>query len=424
MPGANGPKNDGPRWAAFEVPRRRAAQWWVDEAEELTPRRKATLAWVLAHPEAVVVPATTLVMAAFAVAYGGGDDAAFRHAGEAMVGPRILDTFGNAWLQIGPFYLVAVGLLGRLVEPWAGGRATDILLASLQGALVVWLAMGTTGRLARFNGRPTVLARWAVGSTLAVGGAVALSLEWGHPEELLLGLLLVEVGLLVGRGRHAWAGALLGVSVGVKAWGAIGVGALLGARRYRGVLVAGATAALVVAAAYLPFVLFGAFRTTEHVWGFGTSTALGWVAARTGMSEWALRAGEGVLVGAVGAAVARRRWSSPAVLALLVITLRLLLDPAPRPYFVCPAIAVALVWVWTSGSRGARRWRAPITILSPLPVQLRAALPPDQTWHVALALVTLVGVYALVAEASETRRRRPHLAATPGTPSAATTLTR
>ena len=375
-----------------------------------------------------MVTAATIIAGAFGLAYGDGDDTAFRHVGEHMLGRGFFDTFGNSWLQIGPLYLVVVGLLGRLVEPWAGDHVTTVLLAAVQGGAVVWLAMGTTRRLARHQGRPSVLARWVVGSALAVGGAVSLALEWGHPEEPLLGLLLVDICLLAARGRHAWAGALLGAATGVKLWGATGIGALVATRRWRDVVVAGSAAAVVTAAVYLPFVLSGEFRTTQHVWGFGTSSLLGWVAARTRWSEWAIRALEGVLVGAAGAAVARRRRSSPAALALLVITLRLLLDPEPRPYFVCPAVVVALVWCWTSPSPGARRWRVLITVLSPLPIQIRAFLTPAQTWTTALALVTVVTAYVVVADRASARADRALrggvVAAADATAAAPTTLAR
>lgn len=392
------PTRPRPSRAVREQMAPRATAWWRREVERLSPRRRRALAWCLEHPAAIVVPAAAIVSAAFTVAYGDGDNAAFLHAGDHMLGRGFLNTFSDSWLQIGPLYLIFLGLLGRLVGPWAGAEGTAVLLSALMGALLVWLATGTTGRLARHWGRPTLLARWAVGWALALGGTVPLALEWGHPEEPLLGLLLVEVGLLAARRRHAWAGALLGIATGVKLWAATGLGALLVPRRFADVVRAGAAAAAVTAATYLPFVLFGDFRTTQHVWDFGTSSLFGWLAARTGASEWAVRALEGLVVGAGGALVARRRWSSPAVLALFVVTLRLLLDPEPRPYYVCPAVAVALVWAWTSPSRGARRARVVVTVLSPLPVQLRAVLTPPQTWAAALTLVTLATVYVVAAE--------------------------
>jgi len=413
-----------PRSAITERIVPRATTWWQREVDRLSPRRRRALAWSLEHPAAIVVPAAAIVSAAFTVAYGDGDNASFLYAGDHMLGPGFLNTFSDSWLQIGPVYLLLLGVLGHLVGPWAGAEGTAVLLSALMGALLVWLATGTTGRLARYWGRPTLLARWAVGWALALGGSVPLALEWGHPEEPLLGLLLVEVGLLAARRRHAWAGALLGIATGVKLWAATGLGALLVPRRLRDVITAGAAAAAVTAATYLPFVLFGDFRTTQHVWDFGTSSLFGWLAARTGASEWAVRALEGLVVGAGGALVARRRWSSPAVLALFVVTLRLLLDPAPRPYFVCPAIAVALVWAWTSPSRGARRARVLVTVLSPLPVQLRAVLTPTQTWAAALTLVTVATVYAVAAEVAHARTiaRAAAVVADDDATAAATTL--
>jgi hypothetical protein len=413
-----------PSTQGWDVVVARGARWWADQVERLSPRRRALLRWSLAHPEAIVVPASAVIFGVFGVAYGGGDDSAFRHAGEQMIGPGFVDTFRSPWLQIGPLFLLPIGALGRLVEPWAGDRAAGVLIGAIAGAFVVWLAMGTARRAARLHDQPTEAARWVVGAALAVGGAVSLALEWGHPEEPLLGLLIVETGLLVARGRHAWAGAVLGVAAGVKLWGATGIGALVAARRFRGVVAAALTAGIVVALTYLPFVCFGQFGTTQHVWGFDGSTMVGWVAAHSGLSEWAVRAGEGAAVGCAGAAVARRRWSSPTLLALIVVTARLVIDPEPRPYFLSPAIAVALVWAWTSPSRGARRWRLLITVLSPLPVQLRAVLAPDQTWYAGLALVTAVTVGALVAEVREARRRvdaQPSAVAA-GRTAAATTL--
>ena len=381
--------------------------WWDAEVARLTPRRRTVLDWMLTHPEAIVVPASLLILGVFGVEYGEGDGNRFRLAASQMVGPGFLHVFGDKWLQIGPLYLFPLGVADRLLEPWAGSTVTGMILVAVQGALVVWLGMGTTKRAAVLNGVPDLLPRWVVGAALASGGVLSLALEWGHPEEVALALLIVESGMLVARGRSAAGGAVLGLAFGLKAWAPIGAGVFLLPRRVRPFVVAAATAALVGALVYLPFVTFGEMNTFQYVWHFRDGTLLGWIADRTGASEWLLRVAQGVVAALVGAAVARARWSSPALVALVVVSARLVLEPYPLPYYVCPAVAAALVWAWTSPARSARRWRWVVTVASPLPIQLRAVLDPGVLVHTWLAMVAAVAVFAVVADFRESRRSSP-----------------
>lgn len=372
--------------------------WYEAELARMTPHRRASFHRLLQHPEAIVVPASFLIFVVFAVEWGDGDATAFRQAASQMIGSGFFDVFRDEWLQIGPLYLVPLGLANRLVEPLSGTVVAGHLLLAVQGALVVWLAMGTTKRAARLGGSPDLLSRWVVGGVLAAGGAVQVALEWGHPEEVALALLVVESGMLLRRGSALCGGALLGIAVGVKVWAAIGVGVLLLPRRTRRVLGACAVAAVVVVASYLPFAVLGEFDTFRHVWHFADDTLLGWLEERTGLSEWLLAASQGLVAGLAGLIVARRRWSSPTLLAVVVIAVRLVLEPRPSPYYVCPAVAATLVWLWTTRAPMARQWRALITVFSLLPIQLRTVLVVSDLKVAWLVMVALAASFAIVAE--------------------------
>jgi hypothetical protein len=140
---------------------------------------------------------------------------------------------------------------------WGGGElavyraaAAPCLLASAM--LGVWLvsrmrAAGVT-RIAR-----------GAALMLCVANPMTLStLESGHPEELLGGVLCVAAVLVAMRGRPIWAGVLLGLAVANQEWALVAVGPVLIAlprARIRALIAGGTAAALVL----LPLLAGGKF---------------------------------------------------------------------------------------------------------------------------------------------------------------------
>jgi len=372
--------------------------WLARELDRLSPRRRSALQWWLEHPEAQLVPVSAIVFGAFVVIYGDGDAPAFRASGVDLWTGAGLDVFANQWLQVGPVYLALLGLATLAVEPWAGVVLTGVLLGALQGAVLVWWAMRLARRTARRTGADPVPAAWAIGLVLAVGECVQIALEWGHPEEIAVALLLAEAALLQVSGRPVRGGALLGLAGATKLWAVIGAPVALLGRRPRTIAVCAAAALGVVAVAYLPFLLHGQVRTFEHVWNFDDQTILGWWGFRTGWSEWSLRAVQAGAAVLVGAAVAWRRPLVPELTVLGAVVARVLLDPFRLQYYLSPALVLIVLWAWTSTTPGARRWRLPVAVLAVVVVQARAVLPPDATWWFGCAMVLAGLVLALISE--------------------------
>jgi hypothetical protein len=201
-------------------------------------------------------------------------------------------------------------------------------------------------------------------------------LRVGHPEELLGAVLCVAAVLLGMSGRPVWAGALLGLAIGNKAWAAVAIGPLLLAlpdRRPRALIACGAVAGVVLA----PSVLLGSSSFSSHAsgaahtgtlfnpwqwwWFLGTHghPAVG----STGTVKLGYRAPPG-WIGTVAhplivaltvpltlACFVLRRHarsprpeSEPLLLLMLLLLLRAALDPWNNDYYVLPFLISLVAW--------------------------------------------------------------------------------
>lgn len=389
-------------------PRERAAAWLQDELVRLEarrPRLHASLLGVWRRPVLVVVLLTTIIAGSMGAAIPTGDAAWFRRAGTGMLGTGFLDVLSDQGLQIGPVYLVTLGVATRVVTFLH--LPLLFTLAAAQAAGLAWFAMWTVRRVAVTTGAPVLAGQWAVGLTLSLGGFLTESIGNGHPEELLLGLLLANAAVSAAAGRYAVAGVLIGLAAGVKQWGVIGAGILLSGRRLRGVVVGGAVLAVTVLAIYLPFMLGGDVRTFDMRWGFRQETLLGRIGIWTGLSDWALRCLQGAVAGAVGAIFAWQRRTSPLVAVIGVVAARLLLDPMRLTYYSGPLVAVVLVWMWASTADVVRRWRLVVTAVLPLVVLAPYLAPEAVVWIGGDILLALVPVVCFVIDRRAPRPMSP-----------------
>jgi hypothetical protein len=375
----------------------------VDAVALTRPALAGTLRATWRHPTAVTAGLAVVTAGAFAAVVPGGDAELFRDAGAGMLGPRLLDAFANPALQIGPLYLSVLGALTRVLDLAGSPLVTRVALAALQAALVVWCALGLVRRCARRNHVPHLPASWAVGLLLAVGGFVAEAIGNGHPEEILVGLLLAHAALWAAEGRGAVAGLVLGLAGGLKQWAAFGAAVLLLGRRWRVVVLGAGVAVLVVVLLYGPFFAFGSVGTYGYRWAFDTRSVLGRLGAEWGLSDWGMRLIQGAAAGAAGAWAAWRRRHDPLVPVVVAIAVRLLLDPLRLTYYSGPLVAVLAAWAWTSTAPAVVRWRMPLTLMAPLTVVVPYLLPPDATWT-AGTLLLVVGVAAVLAAGSRTGR--------------------
>lgn len=360
------------------------------------PRLGAAVVATSRRPEAMTIALGVVTAVGFAAVVPGGDARLFRAAGAGMLGPRFFDVFAAADLQIGPVYLAALGVAAKALDMLGSAQLTRTVLAGAQAALVLVLALRLVRRLAHRSGAPDLAARWAVGLLLAVGGFVAEATGNGHPEELMVGLLLAHAALWAADDRTGLAGLVLGLAGGIKQWAVLGGGALLQGRRRRGVLVAVGVTLVVLAVLYAPFFVFGTVHTYDFQWGFSSGSVLGRLEARWGLTDWAMRLVQGALAGLAGAWVALRRRHSPLVPVIVAITVRLLLDPLRLTYYSGPLVALVAAWAWTTSAPRVVRWRLPLTVLAPVTVVAPYLVPRDTAWlgGTVLLVLTLVAVLA------------------------------
>lgn len=373
----------------------RASTWLDGELLRLRRERPVTarrLASLGRRPEAVLVPVTALISAGLGAVIPDGDAGWFRTAGAGMVGRHLFDVFTSSGLQIGPLYLLILGLASKALDLLGSAALTRTVLFAAQGAVVVWLAMWTTRRAGRLNGHESIAGRWAVGASLGIGGFIAEGVANGHPEEILLAILLANAALSAWSGQPRRAGALLALAMGFKQWATVGVGLLLlGRRRWSPFQGAVVTAGLVLAV-YAPFFVFGTVRTFDFSWGIPATSLLGQLGHAWHATDWQLRVVQGGIAAIAGAVAAWRRPHLPLLPVVCAVAARLLLDPLRLSYYSGPLIAVLGIWAWSSPTRGVWRFRVPLTLLSPVVVLAPYLLPATLTWYSGTVL--LIGVLA------------------------------
>ena len=352
------------RRLAAEGPAARRLAAEVAGLEARRPRLAARARWAWARPGLVILPLAAILVGTLGALPPIGDDGMFCAAGMAMWGPGGLDTFAEPALQIGPVYLAVLGAMARAAT--AAHLPLYATVGAVQAVLLTWFAMWTARRLARDAGVPPLPAVWAVGLALVLGGLLAEAGSDGHPEEILLALLLANGALDAARGRWWRAGLLTGLAAGSKLWAVLAGGMLVRGHRLRGAVVACLVAAGVLALAYAPFALGGHVRTFEFSWDVLHHSWLGSLAHWAGLSDWGARVLQGGVAGLSGVALAWRGRFSPLVPVIVAIAVRLLLDPLRLPYYAGPLVVLLVVWAWSAGRGGA--WALVISSATPVVV--------------------------------------------------------
>ena len=245
-------------------------------------------------------------------------------------------------------------------------RPSEWLLIGPVSMAMSGVALGGLDSLARTLGTSLVRRRiLLVAEAAAVWPVVAI---WGHPEDVLaLGFGALALSRSI-EGRTVSAGWLLGAALAMQLYAVLLVPilvGLLGPRR---------SADLLGRAAVLPGALFLAMLVPN---AHGTMHALldqpnfptvdyptPWVLVAPHIGRHVVAAGPGRLIGLAGAGAlgfvaARRRESVQTIvwLAAAALALRCLTEAVMDPYYVAPAIALALVAV---APCSWRRW-LPVT---------------------------------------------------------------
>jgi hypothetical protein len=259
-----------------------------------------------------------------------GDLLYFVHRGEQLLSGRWADTFADPMLQSGPLQLVLVGSVHNVTA-----------LAFVIAFAVVGLLLFVLGRLGVSDG-----VRLAVGLVGLAAGLTQNAFAYGHPAQPIIPLLWVLAGLSARKNRPVEAGALVGFSAGFELWGVLGLPVLLLVPRFQRAVAAVAVEAVVVAGLLVPFVIAGTFRMFEYEWEVSTSSLIGLVVEPGTGFGWPLRllqAGLAVMGGAAVALFLRKSihcvWLAP----LVVLIVRLLLDPQSYGWYWIAPLALVLV---------------------------------------------------------------------------------
>ena len=300
-----------------------------------------------------VVPAALAAGLAPFVRSDGGDGWLFVNAGKTMLSGNWSHAYDSSFIQAGPIQLLLFGTVGR----------SPAVLAAVLAAVTALLVTGA----ARSVGveRPRLLA--LAGVLAVVTGLTTHVFDAGHPANTLLPLLWIVAGAQARRGKTLRAAAIVGLSAGVETWGILGIAVLVFAPRVRDAARTVPVAAVVALALYAPFVAAGHFAMGNYHWVILPQSLLGHVVAPGTSFGWAWRITQGALAVAAGIGVARAARRSPHALwlvPLVVVLVRLALDPLDSGYYFDgvqgPAL-IALVLVAARGLplRAGRRSRQP-----------------------------------------------------------------
>ncbi len=369
-----------------------ATTWWAREVAALAgerPRLHALALGTWSRPFPILPLVAFVAVGAVGAMEPAGDARWFRTAGVEMIGPGFWDVLSDPGLQIGPLYLLALGILTRVVL--ALQLPVLFTVAGVQGAAVVALAVATARRLAADRGMDPRPVQWAVGLMLAVGGLLADATLAGHPEEVFVALILVGAARSVRHAKGWSASAWLALACAIKLWGVLGAPLMLLDRPPVKALVGRALLlGSLTALCYGSFGLLGTVSTFEHGWIATEWSPPSMLASRLEAEGWSLRLVQGGAVGLVGCMVAWRTWTSPLMLVLALLATRLALDPLNLSYYKGPVLVVFLLWVWVSPVAPRRGWKALLTTAVPLvcvlPFASDSSLVPP-AWFVLLLVV-------------------------------------
>jgi hypothetical protein len=277
-----------------------------------------------------------------------GDGGLFVAAGRTLLSSDWSRAFSRSDLQVGPLQLAVFGSIGRSHDVLA------LVLGVLATLLVVAAAHAVGVRhLGLLSG---------CGLVAVAVGFTRVGYELGHPADPMLPLIWILAAAEARRGRALRAGLLVGVCAGIETWGILGIAVLFVAPRWRDVARGAALAAGVAAALFLPFVLGGHFAMETFRWHVTSGSLLSLFVPSGAAFGWPLRMAQGVVAvaaGVVTARLTRRSEHSLWLVALVVVVVRLVLDPILMSYYFSgiegPMFVGATLVLWRAWTTAHRR---------------------------------------------------------------------
>lgn len=321
-------------------------------------------------------------------------------------------------LQMGPVSYLVTGVL-RQLGPHNGLVAAELFLQA-GGLLIVYLVQRTAVQT-----RPALDEDSRFDLTLLIGGAVflvawsELSAGFAHLDDglaLLLAVLAIRAATAKPNPHPALAGLCIALAADAKPWALVFLPVLLIGRNRRDVTIAAVAALVVLAVAWLPFLIADPHSLTagKFLIRNENNSALRALGVTENYTPSWDRPAQVILGCALGSlAVWRGRW--PAVL-LLAGGARLLLDPAAHSYYTPDVLTGALLWDLLGARRPIPVW----TITSFAALNAAPLLTHDghAQGSLRLALIAAFTIATLAIPAWETRKPQ----ATTGSPPRQTRL--
>ncbi len=285
------------------------------------------------------------------------DVVTFGDAAERLLSNRWADAFSEERVQVGPLYLLLIGLI----------RASAGVLDVGAKLLLSIVAQVTVVVLVCICVRVAVRRRDELGALIEFGAgasALAAGLAWtayisGHLEEAVIGALWMGSAYAARRGRPGVAGIALAAATGLKLWGLLGIPVLLLLDSNKARLRALGIALGLTVALYGPFFIWGEVSTFEYSWPIASPLLVALLGSDR-VFDWPLRVAQGALTIAAGSGLAlwlRRAHASVWAVPLGMIAVRIAFDPLPHYYFWMPFELLTIVgagWVIATGKMWQR----------------------------------------------------------------------
>lgn len=260
---------------------------------------------------------------------------------------------GLPHLQIGPLTFLAT----CLVAPAGATGALHItqVFGAAGGLGLLVLLRDTAGRLRPELGRDELDRRTVAVGIFFIPVWTWLAVGVVHLDDVLALVLLVLALRAAVAGRPVQAGGLIGLAVDAKPWALPLACLLLLVPGARARLAGAAALGLVVAAAWLPFVLAdpGTIRAVHYTIPNTALSALRVLGINDPRTPGWVRPAQTLLGLCLGAlAIGRQRW---AAVVLVVVASRLVLDPGTNRYYLAGLAVGAAIWDLL-GARATLPW--------------------------------------------------------------------
>ena len=287
--------------------------------------------------------AVAVATASLTVGADTGDLPFFVHAADDLFSAGWADAYANADLQIGPVQLLLLALADGLAGALSLSTFTLLAFAVTLGVTALFVFV-----VRRMLGEPRPLVLMAAGLVFAGLGLPAAAYMDGHMAQVVVPLLWLLAGLKARDGHVVAAGGLIGVSAGCELWGMLGVVVLLLAPRLRDAVTGVAVQIVVAASLFAPFGIAGEVRMFDYHWVVNGDTLLSLLVEPGTDFTWWMRVAQAAAALTVGTALVwplRRTLHAVWLGPLLVVAVRLALDPVRYPWYWLALETLALVGV-------------------------------------------------------------------------------